>query len=205
MGLTRSSLHKRRATGGRRKAIHKKRKYELARPAAATKLGEKRISTVRCMGGNKKYRALRLETGNFSWPSEGCSRKTRIVDVIYNATNQELVRTNTLTKGAIVMIDATPFRQYYATRYNKVLGSKKGKAVPKADAEILSRKKSNHLQRKLDGRAGESKIDQHISDSAVTGRIMARLSSRPGQSGRADGYILEGSELAFYMKKTEKK
>ena len=53
--------------------------------------------------------------------------------MIYNATNQELVRTNTLTKGAIVMIDATPFRQYYATKYGKVMGQKKGKSVPKAD------------------------------------------------------------------------
>merc|ERR1719473_1532693 len=143
MGLTRSSSHKRRATDGRRKAIHKKRKYELARPAAATKLGEKRISTVRCMGGNKKYRALRLETGNFSWPSEGCSRKTRIVDVIYNATNQELVRTNTLTKGAIVMIDATPFRQWYAGKYGFVLGHKKGKPVNPADQAIIDKTRSN--------------------------------------------------------------
>jgi small subunit ribosomal protein S8e len=31
------------------------------------------------------------------------------------------------------------------------------------------------------------------------------ISSRPGQSGRADGYILEGKELEFYSKKLEKK
>lgn len=54
--------------------------------------------------------------------------------MIYNATNQELVRTNTLTKGAIVMVDATPFRQYYATKYGKVMGTKKGKSIPKADS-----------------------------------------------------------------------
>lgn len=29
----------------------------------------------------------------------------------------------------------------------------------------------------------------------------ARISSRPGQSGRCDGYILEGKELEFYLKK----
>jgi small subunit ribosomal protein S8e len=27
------------------------------------------------------------------------------------------------------------------------------------------------------------------------------LSSRPGQSGRADGYILEGAEFHFYLRK----
>lgn len=31
--------------------------------------------------------------------------------------------------------------------------------------------------------------------------ISAIISSRPGQSGRADGYILEGKELEFYVKK----
>jgi small subunit ribosomal protein S8e len=31
------------------------------------------------------------------------------------------------------------------------------------------------------------------------------IASRPGQSGRVDGYILEGKELEFYIKKMEKK
>jgi small subunit ribosomal protein S8e len=37
------------------------------------------------------------------------------------------------------------------------------------------------------------------------GRVYARISSRPGQSGRADGYLLEGKELEFYAKKLDKK
>ena len=31
--------------------------------------------------------------------------------------------------------------------------------------------------------------------------FLARIASRPGQSGRCDGYILEGKELEFYIKK----
>ena len=50
--------------------------------------------------------------GNFSWGSEAISRKTRIIDVVYNACNNELVRTKTLVKNAIVVIDAAPFRQW---------------------------------------------------------------------------------------------
>ncbi|VDI27541.1 Hypothetical predicted protein [Mytilus galloprovincialis] len=54
--------------------MRKKRKFELGRPPANTKkgrqLGTQRIHTVRTMGGNKKYRALRLDQGNFSWGSE---------------------------------------------------------------------------------------------------------------------------------------
>ena len=36
-----------------------------------TKLGEKRVRRVRVMGGNTKFRALRLKEGNFSFSSEG--------------------------------------------------------------------------------------------------------------------------------------
>ena len=45
-----------------------------------TRIGEKRIRTVRVMGGNKKYRALRLDSGNFSWQSEATTHKTRVID-----------------------------------------------------------------------------------------------------------------------------
>ena len=107
MGITRGSLHKRRLTGGKKPQYHKKRKYDMGRQMAMTKIGSKRIHTVRVRGGNKKFRAMRLDTGNFSWGSEVCTRKTRILDVVYNASNNELVRTKTLVKNAIVQIDAT--------------------------------------------------------------------------------------------------
>lgn len=70
-GISRDSRHKRRETGGKRSKYRKKRKFEMGRPAANTKLGHKRVHPVRCRGGNMKYRALRLDTGNFSWGTEG--------------------------------------------------------------------------------------------------------------------------------------
>lgn len=56
----------------------------------------------------------------------GVSRKTRIIDVVYNASNNELVRTKTLVKNCIVLIDATPFRLWYENHYALPLGKKKG-------------------------------------------------------------------------------
>ncbi len=53
------------------------------------------------------------------------TRKTRIIDVVYNASNNELVRTKTLVKNAIVQVDATPFRQWYEAHYATPLGRKK--------------------------------------------------------------------------------
>jgi small subunit ribosomal protein S8e len=74
MGITRHSLHKRRSTGGKKVAIHKKRKYDMGRQAANTKLSnEHRTHMVRGRGGHMKFRALRMHTGNFSWGGEGTS------------------------------------------------------------------------------------------------------------------------------------
>lgn len=46
---------------------------------------------------------------------------------------------------------------------------------------------------------------QHLDDQFAVGRLYACISSRPGQCGRCDGYILEGKELEFYLKKMQKK
>jgi small subunit ribosomal protein S8e len=48
-----------------------------------TKLdSSKRIHEVRTRGGNTKYRAIRLDTGNFAWGSEHVTRKTRLIQVV---------------------------------------------------------------------------------------------------------------------------
>merc|ERR1712146_553089 len=119
---------------------------------ALTKLaGPKRVHEIRTMGGNRKFRALRLETGNFSWGSEGVSRKTRLIDVVYNASNNELVRTKTLVKNAIIVVDATPFKQWYETHYGLPIGKKKGgRNQSEVDEAILNKPRSNHLKRKLE-------------------------------------------------------
>ena len=82
LGISRSSRHKRSASGAQRAHYRKKRKFELGRQPANTKLGAKRIHTVRVRGGNLKFRALRLDGGNFAWGSEHVTKKTRIISVV---------------------------------------------------------------------------------------------------------------------------
>ncbi|CAF0870909.1 unnamed protein product [Brachionus calyciflorus] len=201
MGISRDTWHKRRATGGKRPQPRKKRKFELGRPAANTRLGTQRIHTVRTRGGNKKYRALRLDTGNFSWGSEGIARKTRIIDVVYNASNNELVRTKTLTKSTIVQIDATPFRQWYEAHYALPLGRKKGSKLTEAEEAVLNKKRSKKTMLKYTERRKTGKVDPKLEEYFQAGRLYARLASSPGQCGRADGYVLEGKELEFYLRR----
>ncbi|KAL6940347.1 ribosomal protein S8A [Hanseniaspora vineae] len=195
MGISRDSRHKRSATGAKRAQFRKKRKFELGRQSANTKIGAKRIHTVRTRGGNKKFRALRVETGNFSWASEGVAKKTRIAGVVYHPSNNELVRTNTLTKAAIVQVDATPFKQWFEAHYGQTLGKKKAASTE----EPVSRSKS--VEKKLAARAKDAKIEYSVESQFNSGKLYAAISSRPGQSGRCDGYILEGEELAFYLRR----
>ncbi|CAL9107993.1 unnamed protein product [Musa acuminata var. zebrina] len=240
-------MHKRRATGGKKKAWRKKRKYELGRQPANTKLSSnKTVRRVRVRGGNVKWRALRLDSGNYSWGSEAVTRKTRVLDVVYNASNNELVRTQTLVKSAIVQVDAAPFKQWYFQHYGIEIGRKKKAPTAskkeaaevallvllidslllypimliahlllcfftlnskrlEGEAAVEEGKKSNHVTRKLEKRQQGCKLDPHIEEQFGAGRLLACISSRPGQCGRADGYILEGRELEFYMKKIQRK
>jgi len=183
--------------------IHqKKRKFEMGRPAAMTKLGVPRIRPIRARGGNQKWRALKLQEGVFSWGSEAIAKKTRVLDVVYNATNNELVRTKTVVKNCIVVIDSNPFRQWYLKHYDIELNKKKAEESSKARDEA---KRSKHVVAKFKGRGKDRIIDPKVSDQFTSGRLFACVVARPGQSGRCDGYILEGKELEFYSKKMEKK
>ena len=171
---------------------------------AMTKIGSKRVHSVRVRGGNTKFRAMRLDTGNFSWGSEVCTRKTRILDVVYNASNNELVRTKTLVKNAIVQIDATPFRQWYEAHYGVSVGKKK-KKVEEGEAAEEAKKQSASVVKKIAKRAEVRQLDPNINSQFDTGRLLACIASRPGQCGRCDGFVLEGKELEFYVKRMARK
>jgi len=320
MGISRDKWHKRRATGGKRAPIRMKRRFELGRQPANTKLGERRVHRIRCRGGFMKYRALKLDHGNYAWPGEAVTRKCRILDVVYNPTNKEFVRTNTVVKGSIIQIDSTPFKNWYQKHYGVTLGkatafvkedkqkklkkrSDKLAAEKKAKKDALKKDAAKKLAAKKEGaskknakgadkkmkaagkkgvvaKKGEKKVvkkeaevkkvekkpkaatkvvakpvvakaekapkkekkpvaegatpkkapKKKLSKNAVhkpsgsqvkrwrlrnatrvleagiaeqfqNGRLYAKVSTSPGQCGTADGYILEGEELAFYVKR----
>ena len=48
-------------------------------------------------------------------------------------------------------------------------------------------------------------LEPALADQFLSGRLLAKISSRPGQSGRCDGYVLEGKELEFYSKMLKRK
>ncbi|KAL8829379.1 MAG: hypothetical protein Q9170_006196 [Blastenia crenularia] len=197
MGISRDSRHKRSATGAKRAYYRKKRAFEKGRQPANTRIGAKRIHLVRTRGGNTKYRALRIDSGNFSWGSEGIARKVRVIGVSFHPSNNELVRTNTLTRSAVVQIDAAPFRQWYEAHYGQQLGRRRQQKQTTEE----EKKKSKGVEKKQAARfTAQGKVDPVLERQFEAGRLYAVVASRPGQSGRVDGYVLEGDELAFYQR-----
>ena len=153
---------------------------------------------MRTRGGNRKFRALRLDSGNFAWGSEGITRKVRVIAVAFHPSNNELVRTNTLTKAAVVQIDANPFRQWYEAHYGQSLGRRRQQQKGAAEEET---KKSKAVQNKQEERFKTmGKVEPALERQFEASRLYAVVASRPGQSGRCDGYVLEGEELAFYQR-----
>lgn len=142
-------------------------------------MGAHRVHPVRTRGGNTKYRALRLDSGNFAWASEGTARKTRVIDVVYNASNNELVRTKTLVKNAIVVIDATPFRQWYESHYVLPLGRKREAKNAQVDEnDVLNKKRTAKEMTKYLARQKYAKVEAGLEEQFSSGRLLGENNER---------------------------
>ena len=91
-------------TGGRRRAIRKKRKHELGSAPTETQVGEHKLKVVETHGGNTKVRAV--ETNVASIATDDGVESAAIEDVVENASNPNYVRRNIITKGAVIETDA---------------------------------------------------------------------------------------------------
>lgn len=92
----------------------------------------------------------------------------------------------------------------YEAHYGIPLGKRRGpKAAEAEPKEVVPKSKS--VERKLAARQSTSKVESGLESQFAAGRILACIASRPGQSGRVDGYILEGEELGFYQRLLHKK
>lgn len=111
MGINNSGNHKRTKSGAKLGRFCKKRKNRMGRQPSNTRVGPNRVREVRVRGGNIKMRALRLESGNFKLISANFSADSPIEQVVYHPSCNELMRTNTLTKSAVVKISSQPFKE----------------------------------------------------------------------------------------------
>ena len=87
-------------SGARRVANRGKRKSELGRESAETRLGEKNLRKIRTRGGNEKHRLAGDNKINVI--ADGKAQIVEIYGVVENKANPNYVRRNIITKGAIV-------------------------------------------------------------------------------------------------------
>lgn len=92
-------------SGARRVANRGKRKAELGRESAETKLGEKNLRKIRTRGGNEKLRLAQDNKINVI-DADGNAKTVEIYGVVENQANPNYVRRNIITKGAIVDTEA---------------------------------------------------------------------------------------------------
>jgi len=93
---------RRKPTGGRYKKDKKKRKTELGNRPSFTKLGDKKIKTVRVRGGSLKLKVVSLNFANLYDPKAKKAKKAKILSILENKANPHFVRRNIITKGAII-------------------------------------------------------------------------------------------------------
>jgi len=91
---------KRKPSGGRYKAIRKKKLREGGREALYTLIGKRKVNTYKVKGGNVKRSLLKAEEANVFNGKE--YKKVKIEEVVDNKANRHFVRRNIITKGAII-------------------------------------------------------------------------------------------------------
>ena len=89
-------------SGARNVANRGKRKSELGRDPAETRVDEKKLRKIRTRGGNEKLRLATANKINLTDVKSGKTQVTDILGVIENDANPNYVRRNIITKGAIV-------------------------------------------------------------------------------------------------------
>ena len=96
----------RKSTGARAKSNRNKRKMEFGREAAETKIGDRKIKTIRTKGGNEKIRLTNEQKINVVDPKTQKVEVAEITSVVEHHANTHFVRRNIITKGAVVETSA---------------------------------------------------------------------------------------------------
>lgn len=102
MSVWHGDLHKKKPSGGRKRAYRMKRRYEQGSFPTETTLGEPKKKIDRRHGGNVKIRVLSINQANVSNPSTGKTEKVEILRVIRNPANVDYNRRGVITKGTMI-------------------------------------------------------------------------------------------------------
>lgn len=96
---------KQKETGGRYRALRKKRKTELSQDARPASVGKTELrKSVRRRGGESKTKLVKALYANISGKDK--TKKVKILDVLENKANRHFARRKVVTKGALIKTEA---------------------------------------------------------------------------------------------------
>jgi small subunit ribosomal protein S8e len=102
MSVWHGNLHKKKPSGGRKRAYRIKRKFEEGRFPAETLLGETKKKTVKGRGNTAKIKVLSDKHACVTNLKDGKTQKVEIARVVRNPTNVDYNRRGVITKGAVI-------------------------------------------------------------------------------------------------------
>jgi small subunit ribosomal protein S8e len=102
MSVWHGNLHKKKSSGGRKRAYRIKRKFEEGRFPAETILGGTKKKTVKGRGNTTKIKVLSDKYACVTNLKSGKTEKIEIARVVKNLANIDYNRRGVITKGAVI-------------------------------------------------------------------------------------------------------
>jgi small subunit ribosomal protein S8e len=102
MSVWQGTLHKKKPSGGRKRAYRTKRKFEEGRFPAETILGETKKKNIKGRGNTTKIKLLSDKYACVTDVKSGKTQKVEITGVVRNPANVDYDRRGVITKGAVI-------------------------------------------------------------------------------------------------------
>ena len=102
MSVWHGNLHKKKPSGGKKRAYRMKRRFEAGSFPVQTVFGEPKRKITRTHGGKLKAKAVKENSACVTNPATGKTEKTQITRVIRNPANIDYSRRGVITKGTII-------------------------------------------------------------------------------------------------------
>lgn len=102
MSVWHGTLHKKKPSGGRKRAYRTKRKFEEGRFPAETILGETKKKTIKGRGNTTKIKLLSEKYACVTDIKSGKTQKVEITRVVKNPANVDYNRRGVITRGAVI-------------------------------------------------------------------------------------------------------
>lgn len=106
MVINQQGRKSRKITGGRYTQADSKRKANMGRTPAYTKVGDHKVKTIATKGDSRKMRLLEAKFANVLDPKSKKYTKSPIKNVVEVDANRHFVRRNIIVKGSIIETEA---------------------------------------------------------------------------------------------------